>query len=86
MRFTKKLFTEYVIAHKDTYEEDLKKYGAEDTLWEILDEMSCGGEFLIPARFCADRWNVEDDEAFEYFEYLNNKLNLVQYLKELLSK
>lgn len=32
MRFTKKLFAEYVMAHKDTYEEDFKKYGAEDTL------------------------------------------------------
>ena len=47
-----------------------------------LDDLNCSGMFDIPDSFCDDPYNVTEDEAFEYFDYILKKANESKSIKE----
>ena len=78
-------FDQYV-KEKSAYEYEREDIDPEDLTYEYLDDMSASGLLNIPDKYAKDPDNVDDDEAFAYFDDLIKKYNLVDRVKKMLKE
>lgn len=86
--FTKTKLKDYIKKHiveiEKRYEEDSEELT--DIVYESLDDMNTNGTFDIPAKYCRDQYNVEDDEAEAYFKVLVEKYDLINYAAKTIER
>lgn len=78
-------FDQYV-KEKSAYGYEGEDTDPEDLTYEYLDDMSASGLLNIPDKYAKDPDNVDDDEAFAYFDDLIKKYNLVDRVKKMLKE
>lgn len=78
-------FDQYV-KEKSAYGYEGEDIDPEDLTYEYLDDMSASGLLNIPDKYAKDPDNVDDDEAFAYFDDLIKKYNLVDRVKKMLKE
>lgn len=79
--FNLNIFDQYAKEHKPEKDLDFK-----DLPYEILDDMSSSGSLTIPSRYAEDPENIDEDEAYAYFNDLIKKYNLVDRVKQFLKR